>query len=222
MHQGTSTWFMNSDPWSVWRACTRKEVRWRGAPRDVLPLAPGPDRDLALQPGGDRPLALRLPEEAPSVPAQQPVDGRRADLQQEAPHLLGQPQLAVALEGGEELRHDRRQELAAHSVAHFPQLHQGGGDLGPVASWPAPAWRSRPGPQVQQPDGGLPMHARGLTELIQDLLLHPLLGRSVAGPERSSVLVNGHAGHRASLPADPAGLFGNRTFEATLRSEERR
>jgi len=66
----------------------------------------------------------RLPATARPLPAQQPVDGGGAHLQEQPPVVGGHLQLTMPLQGRQQAGDRRCQQLAAHPVAHLPRLAQ--------------------------------------------------------------------------------------------------
>src|SRR3990170_1310981 len=117
------------------------EVRLYGTRLDVLPFAPGADRYLRLQATRCRSQPPGLPAQPLSPALQLAVDRRRTHRNEHLTQISVQAQFAVSLKPCHQGRQHCGQQLAAHSVARFPYLHQGLLHLRPVAWRPAPLLR---------------------------------------------------------------------------------
>src|SRR3990170_5913961 len=175
-------------------ACT--EPGWT-----VLPFAPGADRYLRFQSCRRRSRPPRLPAQSFSPTPQLAVDRRRAHRDQSFTQACIQAQFAVSLQTCHQGRQHCGQQLAAHSVARFPYLHEGLLHLRPVAWRPAPLLRhdSQSATPSQEPDRRLPVYARRLAKLIEDPALLLFSGPPVPWPHRSRVLVQGQPSHVTSF-----------------------
>src|SRR3990170_1992012 len=179
----------------------QNKVRLDGPRLDVLPFAPGADRYLRFQSCRRRSRPPRLPAQSFSPTPQLAVNRRRAHRDQSFTQACIQAQFAVSLQTCHQGRQHCGQQLAAHSVARFPYLHERLRHFRPVAWRPAPLLRhdSQSATPSQEPDRRLPVYARRLAKLIEDPALLLFSGPPVPWPHRSRVLVQGQPSHVTSF-----------------------
>ncbi len=185
------------------------EEPWAG----VVPLGEGADGDLVAEPGADPRGGGPTRGPGGACGGEQPAERGRTHVADELVDRGRQPQLAVAGEPVEQLRHEGLEALGPDVPGGLPQHLDGRGDGGTVDARPAGARSGGRGPRrpTEQPDGGLAMEASHGDDLVEQRAFLRSGGGQVPFSLQRGVLPQARSRH-GLLPR--LGV-GNRDFGCT-------
>jgi len=179
-------------------AAMADEIGLEAARPDALPLAEGADGDLRGEGGMPGPRDGEAAGMATPIGTQEPIDGGGADAQERGAQRWGDLQDAMAFEGLDQGRQERREAFATEIVARFPDGPQEGEHLRAIAGRSARAGSRPARARSKEPDRRLPMALGEATELIQQARFCSARGEDVSGTEGCGVFADALRTHDAS------------------------